>query len=441
MGEELVRSVDCIDYAVAGEGDRALPELLAALVQGCDPVRAPGVLCRRDGAVPVPSPSLPLQRLDDLPVPDYSEFFDRALARGLIHRKRAADVYIPFEASRGCWWGHKHHCTFCGLNGSAMHFRSKSIQRVLNELADLAGRHHSFHFEAVDNILDLSYLALFSQVAKTGIDYKFFYEVKANLTREQLKILSTGGVHRIQPGIESLSTRVLRLMRKGVTAIQNVNLLRWALYYRVHVSWNLIWGFPRETSKDYEGQLKLLRQIVHLPPPTSAGRVWMERFSPLYFDRENFPAVFLRPERSYSYVYPKHIQLDYVAYFFDYELADTLPDSAFTETRRHIKGWRAMWKNGVRPRLVFWHAPGLLRIDDARDPAAPRELCFADPAASIYASCSDRPRSAANLKETLDLSLSVDDIEGILNEFIAYEVMIQDGSLFLSLALPATHNR
>src|SRR5215475_8200792 len=37
MGAELVRSVDCIDYAVIGEGDTAFPCLLDALASGADP--------------------------------------------------------------------------------------------------------------------------------------------------------------------------------------------------------------------------------------------------------------------------------------------------------------------------------------------------------------------------------------------------------------------
>lgn len=32
---------------------------------------------------------------------------------------------LVLEGARGCWWGEKHHCTFCGLNGSLMKFRSK----------------------------------------------------------------------------------------------------------------------------------------------------------------------------------------------------------------------------------------------------------------------------------------------------------------------------
>jgi hypothetical protein len=52
-----------------------------------------------------------------------------------------------------------------------------------------------------------------------------FYEVKANLTREHLRLMSRAGVTLCQPGLESLSSHVLHLMRKGVRAAQNVNVL------------------------------------------------------------------------------------------------------------------------------------------------------------------------------------------------------------------------
>jgi radical SAM superfamily enzyme YgiQ (UPF0313 family) len=66
-------------------------------------------------------------------------------------------VRLPFESARGCWWGMRHHCTFCGLNGQTMAFRAKRPQRVLEELRDLARRYHSFKFMAVDNIIALFY--------------------------------------------------------------------------------------------------------------------------------------------------------------------------------------------------------------------------------------------------------------------------------------------
>jgi len=48
---------------------------------------------------------------------------------------------------------------------------------------------------------------------------QLFYEVKVNLRYDQLAMLRAGGVRAIQPGIESLSNQVLRLMKKGCTSL------------------------------------------------------------------------------------------------------------------------------------------------------------------------------------------------------------------------------
>ena len=252
MGLELLRAAPCIDLAVIGEADDAFPRLLDTLAAGMDVAEVPGLARRVDGTVVATPPAPPLAQLDALPDPDYGEYFERAESVGLLPRESHRAVWIPFESARGCWWGAKHHCTFCGLNGTTMQFRSKSAPRVLEELQQQTRRYRSFLFESVDNILDMRYLReLFPALAASSTDYRLFFEVKANLTRAQLKAMAEGGVSHIQPGVESLSSNVLHLMRKGVRAAANVNVLRWAQHYGMHVAWNLLWGFPGETEKDY----------------------------------------------------------------------------------------------------------------------------------------------------------------------------------------------
>ncbi|NJN11170.1 MAG: RiPP maturation radical SAM protein 1 [Richelia sp. RM1_1_1] len=442
MGQELVRSVDCIDYAIIGEGDRALPEFLTALQEKREPAEVPGVICRRNGKVTPLGSRTPFEAMNELPTPDYDEFFERSEALGLIAQGQKTKISIPFESSRGCWWGQKNHCTFCGLNGTTMSYRAKSPERVLKELSEFTRRYHSFRFEAVDNILDWSYLKnFFAHLTQAGTDYRFFYEVKSNLSRDKMKTLAAGGVDSIQPGIESLNTHVLKLMRKGVTAIQNVNALRWAKYYNIYVMWNLLYGFPDETEQDYQEQLTLLRQITHLQPPNGASRIWMERFSPIFNDRQTYPARYINPEASYAYVYPQHIQLDKIAYFFDYELENILPESVYTETKQHINLWKTSSTSKFPPALTFWYAPGLLQIEDRRDPNEYNTYTFDHPQASLYFACSDKPQSVKAIKESLELSLSENEIESILEAFCTRGLMMREGKNFLSLALPAIRGR
>src|SRR5207247_10466074 len=116
--------------------------------------RIPGIVFRTSNESVATGPAAPIRDLDTLPIPDFSDYF-RDLTQSTV-----AAVVVPtllFETSRGCWWGASSHCTFCGLNGGTMAFRSKSAGRVLGELDYLVKRWHIDSVEAVDNILDMKY--------------------------------------------------------------------------------------------------------------------------------------------------------------------------------------------------------------------------------------------------------------------------------------------
>ncbi|MEY4549982.1 MAG: hypothetical protein RL685_6177 [Pseudomonadota bacterium] len=439
MGKEVVRIFPVIDYGVSGEADTAFPALLASLEHG-EPSGIPGVIWRRDGEVLSTPPSAPLGNMDELPMPDYDEFFARMKLVGLLPQGGTRDVRLPFESSRGCWWGAKKHCTFCGLNGATMKYRSKSPERVATDLASMSRRYRTFQFEAVDNIMDHKYYKeLLPKLADADTSYDLFYEIKSNVGREELRLLHQAGVRHVQPGIESLSTPVLKLMRKGVRASQNVNLMRWARYYGIGVAWNLIYGFPGEQLADYERQTQLMKHLLHLQPPTGCAQVWLERFSPLYRERDNFPAARIAPEASYSYVYPRATNLDTLAYFFDYELQGTLPVEQLQGMRNVAGQWSERWQGAARrPTLTFFRSEDFLQIDDARGGDDKQEThTFEGPLALVYQALSDAPLSISQLIRKLGLSFPPEAVKGALDEFCRRGLMLEDEGMYLSLALPA----
>src|SRR5262249_50693988 len=67
MGPELVRTVDCIDVAVIGEGDETFPRLLSVIAAGADLDTVPGLAYRQDGHAKVTPPMPATVPLDDLP--------------------------------------------------------------------------------------------------------------------------------------------------------------------------------------------------------------------------------------------------------------------------------------------------------------------------------------------------------------------------------------
>lgn len=419
MGQEWVRTMSCIDYCIRGEADEALPEFLQALRCGTDPMAVAGVLRCVQGEVRATPTRAPFEDMDTLPIPDYDDYFERATEHQILVGEGRRELELPIEGARGCWWGQKHHCTFCGLNGSTIGFRAKSPDRFFEELSVLARRYHSLSFQAVDNIMSPSYLeGLFRRIATSAYDFRFFFEVKSNLRPEQLALLARGGMREIQPGIESLSTPILGLMRKGVTAIQNVNTLRWAQTHGLKVSWNVLWGFPGELPEHYEAQLRLFKAVCHLQPPVSGARIWMERFSPIFEDRARFLTVGPpAPEASYAFIYPREVDLSRAAYFFEYAFAQALPDEVYTPTEDWLLAWRLAWDSEqTRPTLFHRASPGQVCVDDERVFDAPETWIFEDTLADIYLLCCERPLSARGVRTALDLTWSEAEVRFALNQ-------------------------
>ena len=113
----------------------------------------------------------PAQRqhaLGSLPIPDYDDFFAAAHELELPSTVAGAEVSIPFESARGCWWGAKHHCSFCGIFTGQLAFRSKSPERVRHELDALADRYGVPTLFAVDNIMDQRYVGRPVRAAVAG---------------------------------------------------------------------------------------------------------------------------------------------------------------------------------------------------------------------------------------------------------------------------------
>ena len=164
--------------------------------------------------------------MNETPVPDFSEYFYARQEGGYQDYDGSREVLLPIEAARGCWWGEKHHCTFCGLNRSGMEFRAKSADMVIEQLEELSRRYGVFQFNAIDNIMAPEYTEkLFGKLAAANSDIQIHYEIRPSLSRTQLGRMRKGGLYSVQPGVESLSTHILKIMRKLSTGMRNVELI------------------------------------------------------------------------------------------------------------------------------------------------------------------------------------------------------------------------
>lgn len=444
MGAETLRQFPFVDAVVSGEGDLVVADLVRRVLNGESVSGLPGVRSRDRLAEEFLSGNFSngpsVRNMDDLPYPDYTDYIAQFNAS-----RFGAEWYpgVLAETSRGCWWGERKHCTFCGLNGTTMAYRSKSPGRALDELVWLSSQHPGSEIQIVDNILDLGYFkTLLPELAARRLNFGLFYETKSNLKKDQVRLLRAAGVSQIQPGIESFSDAVLKMSDKGVSAIQNVQLLKWCKETGLEVLWNFLWGFPSEPAAEYHGMADLVPALTHLAPPFSISRLRLDRFSPNFDQSERFGFTDVKPLRSYHYIYGlPESALANLAYFFDYRYREPQTAANYVDPLiRALKRWRRVHEQSD---LLAVDTDDCLLLWDLRSDvkaAASRPVTVLEGLdRRLYLACDsatqiDQLVSIANAEG--GASVTADDVARRLAPLVAADLMMQSGGRYLSLAIP-----
>lgn len=436
MGAETVRSFPFIDAVVSGEGDAVFPQLVERVLAGGTADGLPGVHTRAtvdDAFARTTFANTPVVRdMDALPYPDYRDYF-RQFRRSRLSRDWRPSVLV--ETSRGCWWGERSHCTFCGLNGTTLAYRSKSAPRALEELEWLARRYRGSNVQVVDNILDLDYFrTLLPELAERRLDFSLFYETKSNLKKDQVRLLAAAGVHHIQPGIESFSDPVLKLMRKGVSALHNVQLLKWCKQFGVTPLWNLLWGFPGEPPGEYAKMARLVPRLTHLRAPVGIFALRLDRFSPNYDQADALGFTDVRPLPSYRSIYDLPDRaIDNLAYYFTYGYRDPSAPAGYADGLfRAIERWRRVQ---ARADLFSADVDGRLLIWDLR-PSRRRALTVLDDLDRQLVLACDGVTEIGRLTPLAGADAdAVGRLASRLEMLVREGLMVQDGTRYLSLVI------
>jgi len=329
-----------IDYIFSGEGEASFVKFVREILAG---LRPQSRILRGE----------PCADLDALPTPTYAEFYEQRKRFLPTSKLQAEHTEIPYETSRGCWWGEKHHCTFCGFNEETIMFRQKSPDRIIQDLHSLLDAHPTKQVSMTDSIMPHTYF----KTLLPGLGDEFpgvtvFYEQKANLSLAQIIALKRAGITSIQPGIESLSSGLLRLMKKGVQARQNLLLLRYARSAGVDLQWNLLWGFPGDDAKAYEEILAILPLLHHLQPPTGLMHLSIDRFSPYFSTPSEFEVRNMMPLKGYYDWLPVGADIERIAHLFtaDYRCGSHEHVEVIRRLWQETARWRTVWKrNGGAP--------------------------------------------------------------------------------------------
>jgi magnesium-protoporphyrin IX monomethyl ester (oxidative) cyclase len=455
MGPANHRAFPWLDFVVSGEADGFFADLCGRiLAEGPEipveelPEGVYGPRHREAGAESRVVARPVVNNLDQTTTPDYDDYF---VALGSSSIARYVQPGLLVETSRGCWWGQKRHCTFCGLNGVGMSFRSKSPERVLDEFRRLSQRYGVRRMEVVDNILDMRFFkTLLPALAQVEEPYFIFYEVKPNMRREQLEQLVAAGVRWMQPGIENLHDRVLELLDKGNTGAKNVEVLKWSRKLGIRLAWGFLFGAPQEKDEWYREMSEWIPWLYHLQPPTGSARIRYDRFSPYHYAPERF-GVHLTPLRSYGYVYPLSAEelTDFAYFFEDYSDLSRGPIDPVTPgnhrpgldaVRAQLNEWSQLFwgTQQARPVLTMVDHGERFSITDTRPVATERQFDLEGVDYWLYKLCEvARPREAleSDLRERLGGGLTTERTQAAIDGLVGRRVLLPIGGKYLALAV------
>jgi ribosomal peptide maturation radical SAM protein 1 len=456
MGQTISENFPWVDYVFSGECDAVIGEFIDKLMRE-EPI---GIHNLPHGFIAQGSSDLlitkslknktpPRGYIDDMSqvgAPTFDSYFDTVNRLNLNNK---IDTGLLAETSRGCWWGAKKHCTFCGLNGVSMEHRSKPADVVIKEFKLLSEKYNNNKFEVVDNILPMEYMKTVIPELSKEKNYSIFYETKSNLKKDHIEQLANAGIKWIQPGFESLHDDFLKLINKGVTGVQNVSALKWCRNYGISVIWNLLCGAPNEDLNWYSEMVEILPLISHLQPPNKEMiKIRYPRFSP-YFKKPEKYGLTLAPLKSYQYIYPLSDEaLFNIAYFFDEKSSETTNVFTLMTSVKHnaiehqnlqecLDQWITCWVNASIPLLYMSDQGENIVIIDTRKIATNFTHQLTGLNADVYRLCAEpitKNRIKAKLSQT-ENNVNDEEIEKCLTHLVDNKILLSLSHCYLSLAL------
>lgn len=246
--EALFRDLG-VDYAVAGDGERASVELIRRLLDGKSAEGIAGVV--RAGADNVVfTPPGEDADLDSLPSPSLHRWID--LARYERH-----GATIPIQTKRGC----VYKCIYCTYrNVEGWGYRTRDPELVAMEIEELKARARVNHFDFVDSTFNSPpghAIEVCQAITRRnlGVRLETTNFTPAAVSNELLSAMRTAGFHSLGITAESASDRVLERMEKGFDAAKVADVAVRVAKAGIRTLWIFLVGGPGETTETIEETL------------------------------------------------------------------------------------------------------------------------------------------------------------------------------------------
>lgn len=273
--------VDCV---VRAQGEVTLLELVQRICEGRDWHGVLG-LSFKEGDVPHREAERPVANINTLPQPAFHLVpFDR-------YESLSGTRQLAYASSMGC----PYACNYCtDMVFYKRRFNAYRAEKVVDDLCDLVPRYRIDEVALLDSnfLVDIKRaVAIARGVVSSGVKFRWTFQASTDflwrMSDEDVQLLGESGVTHMGFGTESASEKVLRLMNKHHQRIEQMaETARKAELAGIHVTFNVILGYPGETEDDRLQTFRIMSDI--------ARRHWNVSFSPNIFTP--YPGIPIWPE-------------------------------------------------------------------------------------------------------------------------------------------------
>lgn len=435
LGASLVSNFPQLDFACNGEGELPLYRLAKAILGDAPEaeIRAiKGIVCRGgEGRIVVNSPQQ-LQSLDELETPDYDEYFEALKVRGIDPQSIIRE--LPIEASRGCPFS----CNFCSLNLQWENFRSRSPEKVAVDIRKLSQKYFVLGFRFMDNILPKDSERIFEKIAEQRVNYRFFYEIRAQTPPRVLRLMKKAGATMIQCGVEAFSTALLKKFNKKSKFINNLQVMKLCEELDIDAGNNLITDFPFSTEEDVAETLRNMEFcLAYQPANISVYALGVG--SPDYDNAGVRGLKAVENASIYRFIYPEDLfgKLSLIAKDFK----SPGPKANWRPVVKSVERWRRQYASGKRRLmsgrkylLSYFDGGTFVQIEDyrGRDDGASTQYLLDGIQRDVYLFAEEiRPWHA--FREAFDVEDS--ELKELLDYFVEHKLMFEEDGHYLSLAM------
>ena len=252
--EEALHDPD-IDFAVLGEGERTVCELVAALERGGTLAGIAG-LAFKEGGLPVINPRrAAIEEIDAIPFPAWDllnmEEYFQLWVRHSQNPFPASERVMPLFTSRGCPYG----CIFCH-NIFGKKTRLRSVASVMAELDLLVKKYKVGEIEIIDDIFNID-LPRAKQICdeiirrKLKLKLSFPNGLRVDRMDEELVLkLRKAGAHLMAYAIETGSPAVQKRIGKNLDLEKARRMVKFTAAQGIFLGVFFMLGFPDETKEE-----------------------------------------------------------------------------------------------------------------------------------------------------------------------------------------------